>query len=92
MLYFRLAFFHLTKFCLRRLLLFNLEVIFTFAHEFQMNLSFLRGQHHSSFWYGEFQIPCNETESKDTFLSLTGWAKGVAFVNGFNIGISLHLH
>jgi len=37
-----------------------------------------------TFWQGNFTV--SETESLDTFLSLPGWHKGVAFVNGFNIG------
>ena len=44
------------------------------------------GQVRGSFWYGEFQIPCNETEAKDTFLRLPGWSKGLAFINQFNLG------
>jgi hypothetical protein len=41
---------------------------------------------HSSFWHGEFQVPCDDEAAKDTFLSLPGWSKGVAFINGFNLG------
>ena len=28
----------------------------------------------------------NVTEPSDTFMSFRGWNKGVAFVNGFNLG------
>ena len=42
-------------------------------------------QGQGSFWYGEFNVPCNPL---DTFLSLTsaGWYKGLAFVNDKHIG------
>ena len=33
-------------------------------------------------WEGEFTV----TKPLDTFLSLPGWHKGVAFLNGFNLG------
>ncbi len=36
-----------------------------------------------SFWSGQFTI---SDDPKDTFLSLLGWSKGVAFINGFNLG------
>ena len=40
-----------------------------------------------SFWEGELDISCEHGESaNDTFLQLDGWSKGVAFVNGFNLG------
>ena len=37
-----------------------------------------------SFWMGTFEIP--EANPSDTFLSFPGWSKGVAIVNGFNLG------
>ncbi len=40
----------------------------------------------SAFWLGNFSLPCGEAEARDTFLRLDGWGKGVAFVNGFNLG------
>ncbi len=40
----------------------------------------------SAFWWGEFRLPCDAEEPADTFLRLDGWKKGVAFVNGFNLG------
>ena len=33
-------------------------------------------------WEGEFSV----TKPLDTFLNLPGWHKGVAFLNGFNLG------
>lgn len=40
-----------------------------------------------SFWYGEFMVPCNDSNSLDTFLSFpNGWSKGHAFVNDKHIG------
>ena len=33
-------------------------------------------------WEGEFRV----TKPLDTFLDLPGWHKGVAFLNGFNLG------
>ncbi|XP_059090616.1 beta-galactosidase-like [Tigriopus californicus] len=38
------------------------------------------------FWRGTFKIPCSETIANETFLNLPGWSKGVAFLNGFNLG------
>ena len=39
-----------------------------------------------TFWHGEFQLGNTLSEPRDTFLSLPGWHKGVAWVNGVNIG------
>ena len=39
-----------------------------------------------SFWKGTFKTPCNETKAKDTFLETPGWRKGVAYINGINLG------
>lgn len=39
-----------------------------------------------TFWTGKFRIPCHETIAKDTFLNLKGWSKGIAFLNGINLG------
>jgi len=39
-----------------------------------------------TFWTGEFLLGNNVSKPKDTFLSLPGWHKGVAFINGFNLG------
>lgn len=35
-----------------------------------------------SFYRGQFQVD----EPADTFLNMTGWTKGVAYINGFNLG------
>ena len=40
-----------------------------------------------TFWKGHFKTPCNETASKDTFLKLKGWKKGIAYINGINLGL-----
>ncbi|KAL9235469.1 hypothetical protein vseg_010227 [Gypsophila vaccaria] len=37
------------------------------------------------FYSGRFTIETTD-EVKDTFLSVKGWGKGIAFINGFNIG------
>ena len=48
---------------------------------------FVKYQVKPSFWQGEFDIKCENGEgANDTFLRLDGWTKGVAFVNGFNLG------
>ena len=39
-----------------------------------------------TFWSGEFLLGNDVGPPKDTFLSLDGWHKGVAFINGFNLG------
>ncbi|KAH8035296.1 hypothetical protein HPB51_004537 [Rhipicephalus microplus] len=36
-------------------------------------------------FFGTFKLP-NGQKTLDTFLDTTGWGKGVAFVNGFNLG------
>lgn len=38
------------------------------------------------FWVGKFKTPCHDHTSNDTFLLTPGWKKGVAFINGFNLG------
>ena len=45
-----------------------------------------RGQ--GSFWHGTFNVPCQGKGSvpRDTFLLTTGWSKGVAIINGVNLG------
>lgn len=41
----------------------------------------------ASFWVGHFTVPCSHDISLDTFLEFPGgWSKGVAFLNGFNLG------
>jgi beta-galactosidase len=41
----------------------------------------------ASFYYGTLNITCAQgKQPDDTFLSLPGWYKGVAFINGFNLG------
>ena len=40
-----------------------------------------------SFWTANFTISCQDGKHPlDTFLDPRGWSKGVAFVNGFNLG------
>jgi len=38
-----------------------------------------------TFWQGSFQ-GCVDGSPRDSFLDLSGWRKGLAFVNGFNLG------
>jgi beta-galactosidase len=38
------------------------------------------------FFHGTFTLPESYSEPLDTFLDPTGWGKGVAFINGFNLG------
>ena len=45
-----------------------------------------RTQGKMTFWHGEFQLGNSVSEPRDTFLSLPGWHKGVAWVNGVNLG------
>lgn len=53
--------------------------------EIDMGLTNTRGE--AYLWHGELIIDCKgEHEAKDSFLRLDGWTKGVAFVNGFNLG------
>ena len=41
----------------------------------------------ANFWHGDLEIKCeNQSTANDTFLQLDGWTKGVAFINGMNIG------
>nr|CAD7432748.1 unnamed protein product [Timema monikensis] len=39
-----------------------------------------------AFYRGEFQLPENNNSTLDTYLDTTGWDKGVAFINGYNLG------
>ncbi|EFX89607.1 hypothetical protein DAPPUDRAFT_303198 [Daphnia pulex] len=39
-----------------------------------------------SLFTGSFAIQRNESDLADTFLNLSGWHKGVAFLNGINLG------
>ena len=56
-----------------------------FAKEITMGLTKSKGE--ASFWHGELDINCTEKNiAKDTFLRIDGWTKGVAFINGFNLG------
>ena len=54
----------------------------------RQDLKDTKGQ--GSLWYGEFNVPCNQSSNGplDTFLSFTnaGWYKGLAFVNDKHIG------
>ena len=50
---------------------------------FLENLQLTRGS--MSFWVGHFKTDCNQGP-RDTFLKVTGWHKGLAFVNGVNLG------
>lgn len=43
-----------------------------------------RGGGQGSLWLGKFTPDCSQPG--DTFLRLDGWSKGVAYVNGFNLG------
>ena len=38
------------------------------------------------FWQGTFMTPCDDSQAKDTFLHLPNWRKGLAFINGHNLG------
>ena len=56
-----------------------------FEKEFDAGYTSTKGE--ANLWYGELTIDCNgDNEAKDSFLRLDGWSKGVAFVNGFNLG------
>ena len=37
-------------------------------------------------WRGEFHIAAPGPQLLDSFLKLPGWRKGLAWVNGFNLG------
>ncbi len=39
-----------------------------------------------TFWIGSFKTPCGEAQAKDSFLKFKNWRKGVAFLNGINLG------
>ena len=39
-----------------------------------------------TFWMGDFSGCDSLGVPRDTFLDMSGWKKGVAFVNGFNLG------
>ncbi|XP_069677601.1 beta-galactosidase-like [Periplaneta americana] len=39
-----------------------------------------------AFFKGTFTLPLSDSTPLDTYLDPTGWGKGVAFINGFNLG------
>ena len=40
-----------------------------------------------NFWHGDITIACDIGKTaNDTFLRLDGWTKGIAFINGYNLG------
>ncbi len=43
-------------------------------------------QKHPTFYLGQFKVPDVEEYPLDTFLSLDGWKKGIAFLNKTNLG------
>jgi len=43
-------------------------------------------KNHPIFFTGKFQLPQNSSLPLDSFLSFEGWGKGLAFLNGFNLG------
>ena len=51
-----------------------------------MGISHAKTRGGVSFWRGILKTPCQDALGKDTFLSLPGWWKGFAFINGFNLG------
>ena len=52
-----------------------------------INKGFQKTKGHAALWEGVLNINCeNGNNAKDTFLQLDGWSKGVAFVNGHNLG------
>ena len=56
-----------------------------FARDVAIGLSKTKGA--ANFWHGDLEIKCeNQSTANDTFLQLDGWTKGVAFINGMNIG------
>lgn len=48
------------------------------------NLDFSRGYSEGTAAFYRFELEVDE--AGDTFLDFTGWGKGVAFINGFNLG------
>ena len=56
-----------------------------FARDVATGLSKTKGA--ANFWHGDLEINCkSQSTANDTFLQLDGWTKGVAFINGMNIG------
>ena len=49
-----------------------------------INGNYVRGI--PSFFAGQFTLPDRSNYPLDTFLRLDGWQKGLAFINGFNLG------
>jgi len=52
----------------------------------RMTQSKARERRTPGFWAAAFDLNCASVIIKDTFLSLSAWGKGSAFVNGFNLG------
>ena len=61
------------------------ELLRELRHEFSWGTSGPRDE--LGFWHGSFKAGCEDgSPGQDTFLSLPGWWKGVAFINGRNLG------
>ena len=54
------------------------------SQSFRLHL--VRNKGAMSFWTGTFKTPCHESQAKDTFLKFPGWRKGIAYLNGINLG------
>uniref|UniRef100_A0A0K2ULT6 Beta-galactosidase n=1 Tax=Lepeophtheirus salmonis TaxID=72036 RepID=A0A0K2ULT6_LEPSM len=48
--------------------------------------SIRHSQGQNSFWFGEFKFMCPKNVLFDTFVDISGWSKGIVFLNGFNLG------
>ena len=55
------------------------------ASDRQLNKAVAKTQGSMTFWQGHFKA-CVGGVPRDTFLDMSGWKKGVAFINGFNLG------
>ncbi|CAG0882717.1 unnamed protein product [Cyprideis torosa] len=60
----------------------------TFQNKVSLRLPPLREEFPGamSFYLGKFILPTTATKPVDTFLDMTGWGKGIVFLNGVNLG------
>ncbi len=64
----------------------NWDTSIKHLEEESVNTSVKSVQKIPTFFTGKFQLPQNSSLPLDSFLKLEGWGKGIAFLNGFNLG------
>lgn len=64
----------------------NWNSVLAKVHSFNASEHHQNGPHIPAFYSASFQLPYMTFYPKDSFLQVTSWHKGVAFLNGHNLG------